>query len=167
MLPPYALASASDTSASDLPDPADTSCAIVNASVAFCTSCVPSSNALNAGRNSLSAVPVALDIAEIMSSVAAIVASVAPTVFSIALANKACCCSSSAAAFAAKPSAPATAVNAAAAGIAAFLIANCAFSPTVSSCLNSLIALSMPLPSNSLIIGIDKAMITTPAARYA
>ena len=155
MLPPYALASASETSESDLFEPIATSCAIVKALVASSMSRVPSNNDANAGRSSLSAVPVARLNAPIMSSVALTCASVAATVLVIAVANKTCCCSSSAAALAANPSAPVTAVSAAAAGSAAFCRAKCARSPLVSKFLNCVIARSIAFPSNSAMIGID------------
>ena len=54
---------------------------------------------------------------------------------------------------------------AAAAGTAAFLIANWAFSPAVSNFLNSLIALSMPLLLKSEITGIEIA-IRKPSNSY-
>jgi len=61
------------------------------------------------------------------------------------------------------PAAVANPASAAAAGSAAFFIANCAFSPAVSKFLNSAIAREIPFPSYSEIIGIDNAITNLSA----
>ena len=65
------------------------------------------------------------------------------------------------------PIAAATPASAAAAGMAAFLIRNCAFSPAVSSFLKSLIARSSALPLYSAMIGIESVIVpASPRAVY-
>ena len=94
---------------------------------------VPRARFARAGRKSSSAIPLANDILLIMVSVAAICASVALAEMFSVRANSTCAASSSIAAFVAEPNATANPPMAAAAGTAAFLIANPALAPAPSS----------------------------------
>ena len=155
-LPCCALAKASATVVWSSCRPVEMSRVRLIRSCAACTSLVPRTSAAIAGRNWSSATPVARDIAPMKSSVCLTCAALAPALFSNARASWVCAAASSIAALVASPNANAKPPMAAAAGMAAFLIANCALAPTPSSCLNCLMACLTPLPSNSLMMGIDR-----------
>ena len=163
--PLNAFDKASETAPKSLPVPAEMSSARLNKSCALVTSPVPRTSFSNAGRNSSSDTAAAIDVWVMNFSTLAIWASVAPVVFRRLVASICAALSSSMNAFTASTATMPKPASAAAAGTAAFLIANCAFSPVVSNFLNSLIALSMPLESKSLITGIEIA-IRQPSNSY-
>ena len=156
--PLKALLRASDTAPKSLPVPAEMSSARLSKSWAWVTLLVPLTSLSNAGRSSSSDTAAAIEVWVMNFSTLAICASVAPVVFCRLVANSCAALSSSINAFTASTATMPRPAIAAAAGSAAFLIANWAFSPAVSNFLNSLMALSIPLESKSLITGIEIAI---------
>ena len=149
---------ASETAPKSLPVPAEISSAKVINSWALVTSPVPRTSLSIAGRNSSSETAAAILVLVMKSSTDFIWASVAPVVFLRLVASSWAALSSSINAFTASNATTAKPPMAAAAGRAAFLIANWALAPAPSNFLNSLMALSVPLLLKSEITGIEIAI---------